>query len=514
MIVRQPSPESKQDSKDHPVIPSTWSESLHGLRASMVDAAENGLPVHEVEQEIWSQMLALGHKILESFFEQSGTGDLGEHFELPDGRTLRRLPGLYSRPYQSIFGSFELARAVYGKREGQKIELVPLDGRLQLPGGKFSYLLQDWSQYLAVENPYSQVNRSLEKILGFKQSVDSLERMNRKMAVPVVDHLDSLPPPPAEEEAELMVSSADGKGVPLRKPTTTAPIHTHAPSSGPEPDKKKIALLGVSYTVDRFYRTPEEVVASLFRKSDATNDNKKPRGRPQHKRLRASLERGAAGTMQPAMDEVFGWLTREAEERNSSGTKPHLVLMDGQRSLWDAAEATFSEDRIEILDLLHVTPRLWKAAYLFHPRKSAEATRFVRDRCLRVLQGKSTSVVRGLRRMATNSGLKGRKRSKLERICRYLENNVHRMLYNEYLAAGYPIATGVIEGACRHLVKDRLERSGMQWTMEGAQAMLDLRSVHLMEHWGAFQDFWVANENERLYPQKDLLDHVKWPFAA
>lgn len=88
------------------------------------------------------------------------------------------------------------------------------------------------------------------------------------------------------------------------------------------------------------------------------------------------------------------------------------------------------------------------------------------------------------------------------------------MRYDLYLAAGYPIATGVIEGACRHLVKDRLERTGMQWVLEGAQAMLDLRSIHLIGHWKSFQTFRVANENKRLYRQTGPVGEVEWPMAA
>jgi len=88
------------------------------------------------------------------------------------------------------------------------------------------------------------------------------------------------------------------------------------------------------------------------------------------------------------------------------------------------------------------------------------------------------------------------------------------MQYHEYLAAGYPIATGVIEGACRHLVKDRLERTGMQWVMEGAQAMLDLRSIHLGDQWNEFQAFRIRQENERLYSHAELTETRQWRIAA
>lgn len=273
-----------------------------------------------------------------------------------------------------------------------------------------------------------------------------------------------------------------------------------------------MALVGATYTVDRFPRTAQEVVDALFRKPRRPPPRDRPV--PRHKRVRASLERDEVDRSEPANDEIFGWMSLEAEQRNPDGKQPLVLLMDGQVALWEAASEHLPEEAVQILDLLHVTPRLWRAAYLFHPEGSAGAARFVRQRVQRILNGEVRSVITGLRRMATVSGLRGRKRKQLERICHYFENNQHRMRYHEYLAAGYPIATGVIEGACRHLVKDRLERAGMKWVMEGAQAMLDLRSIHLGDQWNEFQAFRIRKENERLYPRAVLTEAKEWRIAA
>ena len=485
-------------------------ERLGKLETFVMSSAEQGCAAHEVELGIWRQLLELGREALKLFFDRMGPGDLGETLELEGGRRLRRLSGAHVREYQSIFGAFELRRAVYGTRVGQRIERVPLDERLHLPDSKFSYLLQDWDQRLAVDSPYAQVNQVLSRILGFTQSVDSLERMNRKMSEPVVDYWESVKAPAASEEGELLVLSVDGKGVPMRR-EGSVPRGAQAPRKGPRPGSKKMALLGASYTVDPRVRTPEEVTDSLFRKASRT---KRQDPGPQHKRMRASLARSEEGTMEPAEVEIFGWLALESQERNEQGTKPLVVLMDGQSSLWEAAQRELPKPRVEILDLLHVTPRLWKAAYLFHPEGSSSAVRFVRERVLRILRGEVRSVIRGLRQMGTRSGLRGRKRKQLGRICQYFENHRSRMCYGEYLACGYPIATGVIEGACRHVVKDRLERTGMQWVPEGAQAMLDLRTIYLCDHWDAFQAYRIEQETERLYPHAKETEAVEWPLAA
>jgi hypothetical protein len=117
-----------------------------------------------------------------------------------------------------------------------------------------------------------------------------------------------------------------------------------------------------------------------------------------------------------------------------------------------------------------------------------------------VLQGKALTVVADLR--ARGRDLPHPRVKTLERSCGYWEKNHHRMAYHEYLAAGYPIASGVIEGACRCGVHDRMERSGMHWVLTGAHAMVSLRSVYLSDGlWGAFTQFHIAHELRRLYPR-------------
>jgi hypothetical protein len=276
-----------------------------------------------------------------------------------------------------------------------------------------------------------------------------------------------------------------------------------------------MATLGAVYTIERHRRTPEEVAEALFQdpKDKPAANGKRPE--PQHKRVRASLARSPDGRTEPALEAVFGWMAAEIDARDPHHALPLPCLMDGQGSLWEAAYTHLPQDHlVPIVDLLHVTPRLWKAAYLFHPKQSQGAVDFVQDRVLRILKGEVCSVIRGLRRMATIAGLRGKKREKLDNICGYFETNAERMHYDQYLAEGYPIATGVIEGACRHLVKDRMERAGMRWSLEGAQAMLDLRSIHISGQWDQFTAHRIRNETERLYPRARTHTLPRLPLAA
>jgi hypothetical protein len=337
-------------------------------------------------------------------------------------------------------------------------------------------------------------------MLGFEQSVHSLERTERRLAEEVAAFWEAQPAPAAEQEGELMVISADGKGVPMRR---------GIPPAGREPGGKKMALLGSVYSVDRFPRTPEQVLEALFRSAEEPSEPPPSRPRPCFKRVRASLRRDGAGTTEPQVAEVFGWMAQEVLRRDPEGKKPLVQVMDGQESLWNAGLAYLPEERFEViecLDLLHAISYLWEAAHLFYPVGSRQASAFVRAHIERLLHGKVHTVIRRLRSKATREKRRGKPREALERICGYFEHNAHRMAYHEYLAAGYPIASGVIEGACRCVVNDRMERSGMRWVFDGAHAMLGLRSISLSGLWDEFMAFRIAQESERLYPHRAAND--------
>lgn len=484
-------------------------------------AARQATAAHVVEEELFRRLLALGRQLYAQFLALQGTGDVGEHFALPEGRSLRRLEETHQRSLLTIFGEFALDRAVYGTRAGQAIEAVPLDARLQLPESKFSHLLQNWNQLVATEQPYGQVAQILEMILGVSQHVDSLERMSRGMSASAEEFCWSQPAPPAPEEGTLLVESADGKGVPIRHAADAPPVRDHQHRRGPKPDRKRMATVAAVYSVDRFVRTPEQVLEALFHDPQAARPDDLPqRPRPQHKRTYARLDddphlpddspvNGAAA--------AFGWLEHQVRERLATRRQPVEVVcvMDGQPSLWELKERFQSDlPTVEILDLLHVTSRLWKAAHLFHPGDLPAAEAFVREQAGKILAGGAKAVIHSLRSRATRRGMPAASRRSLEVICNYFAKNRDRMRYDEYLQRGYPIASGVIEGACRHVVKDRLERTGMSWTPTGAQAMLHLRAIATSQCWDAYHQYRVEQETDRLYPYRSQLQALEWPLAA
>jgi hypothetical protein len=472
---------------------------LDEMAAFVRKAVQSGQPVDAVERSLWSSLLALGRTLLASYVEGVGPGDVGETLTY-EGREVRRLETLHDRRYVSVFGELTLSRYVYGTRETQKHEVIPADALLGLPDSEFSYVLQEWDQSFCVEDSYDESRGKVEKILGIGQSVRSLEQMSVSMAESVADFRESQPRPPVDEEGSIVVLTSDCKGVPMRRDAgKDAPATRGRRKKGEKANKKQMACVGGAYTIEPFVRAPEEVIDEVLRDS-----RKADRPEPCHKQLRAELTRPIDGVEVNAKERIFSWLAEQVKLRNPKGGKKVVCVMDGERALWKML-LTLLPGIVCILDLFHVLERLWQAAHCFHAEGSDAAREFVSDRLFRLLRGEVGYVIGGLKQMAIKRGLSGSRARQLNAAIGYLENNRRFMRYDEYLAAGYPIGSGVAEGACRHLVKDRMERTGMRWRVPGAQAMLDLRAVYINGDWDAFHNHRIKEERRSLYPYLSLV---------
>ena len=487
------------------------SRTIHeGLKTfwSMVEylqhAANEQQPIDQVEETVFRRLLVIGRWMLESFLTFAGTGDVGPSLTV-DGESatgpeqvLPRLERPHKRPYLSIFGEIDIERTCYGQ---DRVEAAPLDAQLHLPRRQYSYLLQRWLGSFVVDDAHAEAIRKLGTILGLEIAVKASEDLNREQASDVEVFQDNLPVPEPEAEAPLLVVTADCKGVPLVRKAVqqveelsgSSGSAEHARSSrrrgkGEKANKKQMAAVGAVYTIEPFARTADDVIEEVMRK-----EARQRRPRPQNKRVRADLLVGKVS--------LFLWLAQETIRRNPRGSKPVIFLSDGERALQDRQSEYLPENTICILDLFHVLERLWKVAWCFFDERTQkrQAHQWVEERLKRLLEGKVASVIRGIRYQATQHDLRGQRGKTVKEAADYFDRNRDRMKYDEYLAAGYPIGSGVVEGACRHLVKDRMERSGMRWLPSGAQAMLDLRATYLNGEWNDFWKFHVAREDQRLY---------------
>jgi hypothetical protein len=481
---------------------------LDALVGWICRSAQNGTSAHEVERGLFDELLVLGKTLFDAFLRLVGPGDFGESVTLDDGRQVYRSQEQHVRRLVTVFGEFFVSRWVYAAYEKAKVEFAPTDQRLQLPASEVSYLLQEWDQLLGVEQAFGQVREVIKTILRLSQSVDTLERTNQQMAEAAPVFRDSQGPVELTKEGELLVVTEDNKGIPMVRSVEEKPAGTHR-TKGEKANKKQMACIGCVYSVDRHARSPEQLLATLFRDPD------RPKEQPpqaQNKRYWAELSRQRDGEEVRGQDLVFQHLQAEIDTRRRP--EQWLVhLCDGQASLETDRQTYIPEDAhtLDILDLMHVLPRLWEAAHVFHAEASDEASAFVRHHLTRILYGETGNVIASWRRKATRQGLKGAKKKGLRASCAFLEKNKHRMHYDEYLRLGCPVATGVIEGACRHVIKDRMERAGMRWKVPGAQAMLNLRTIRTNGDWTAFQDFRITLENEWLYPNTRAFDAREWP---
>ena len=479
-------------------------------------AVQKGASLDDLERGAFQRVLHIGLAAVELFLEAQGDGDLGDSVTTSEGTVLYRSEHRKTRPLRTIFGEHSFKAYVYAQGSKQKIELRPIDARLNLPEGKASYLLQEFSQLFCVEKAFGVGARQFETVFGQRLSVDVLEDINRAMGEQADRFLDDLPAPAAGQEGAILVATADGKGVPLVKDDARQlPVFEEKE----RPGNRRMATLGCAYTVARHVRTPEQIVAALFRDTSVEQPDSRPE--PQAKHYRGFFAEPAQHGNQalPSAYRTWCWLSEEVRARRQCG-QPVVRLMDAQPSLWEASDACLEEVvedwrengeskvLVDILDILHVSGYVWKAAKAFHTHKEYQEA-FAQGRLLRILRGEVSGVIMGLRRMASQHHLKGQALKAVTQVCNYFENNAHRMRYDEYLRQGYPIASGVIEGACRHVIKDRMEQGGMRWTLTGAEAMLNVRSVCASSAWDDFNAWRQAEQGKRVHPHKAMMRNYK-----
>ncbi len=503
MIVSSSSNSGKRDSAIEVV------EMARDLQTYVERAARSGTALREVEGEIFSRVLRIGFEMASEFIRRQGNGDLGPELTTESGQVIHRSPEPVERLLRTIFGEHSFEQFVYSPGSHEKIALRPIDAGMQLSEGRTSYLFDEFSQYFCVDQAFAQAAHGVEMVLRQKVSVDTLERINRRMGDQAAEFLDQLPTPPRKDEGELLVCTADGKGVPMvNEERTSGAAFQERPE---RPGNRRMAILAGVYSVDRYVRSAEDVVAALFRDGERPHSGDRPE--PKFKHLRACFEKlydadTDAPTLISGPIEAFSWANAEVERRLRR-QQPLIRLMDGQINLWDVAdtclEAAPADRTVDILDVLHVSQYVWQAAKAFYSAFEHQEA-FARNRLLRILQGGVQQVITGMRQMATQRKLSGQQRRAVNTVCGYFKKNAHRMRYDEYLREGYPIATGVIEGACRHLVKDRMERSGMRWRMQGAQAMLNVRAVWQSSYWKEFHVQRMKCEQATTHRHRALID--------
>lgn len=466
------------------------------IEDDLTSADAASAPLHGIEQMLRTQGNELMRLMMQTHLDHRAA--LEQRVEVRGADGIERNQVRHgTRQVETVFGEVEAGRNLYqaAGREG----LAPADAAMELPPEKYSYEVRRMVAEQSAQSSFDEVVEAVRKYSG----ADVPKRQAEELTVYAARDFDGfyqdrlLAP---EITDHLMVLSVDGKGIAMRhdglrdatrKAAETTPRRLHTRLvKGEKPNRKRMAQVATVYTLARWQRTISDVL-------HGPHEKRTDRPRPTNKRVWASVEHSA----QQVIDDAF----TEGLRRDPERRRRWVVLVDGQldqlRRVKRAARAAGIKITI-VLDLIHVLEYLWSAAHAFHPGDSPEAKTaaeaWVKCRLLALLDGRSGGeIAKSLRLMIASHDLDARAKRAVERAAKYLVRHTRLLHYDRALADGLPIATGVIEGACRHLVQDRMGRTGARWSLEVAEAVLRLRALRAS---GDFDDYWqyhLAKEHER-----------------
>lgn len=442
----------------------------------------------EVELTLFRQLLALGAQLLRLFFVQRATVRPSEPIA-PDGTRLRYQEKRQTT-YFSVFGKVRFRRH-YFHAPGQK-GICPLDAELSLPSRCYSDLLRDWAEYCTTNESYDESLRVLKRILGLSISKQALETAVQEDAVDVEAFYEQKAAPSPETEGSILVIQADGKGVPMiRDQPADQPARR---GKGQKRTKKKESVVTAIYTIEPYPRTPQWMADALMRDIEGNEEPERTSTQPQRP---APVGKEVRATMK-GKDFALGRLVGRVDQREGEHIQQRAALTDGAEALQDRILSKFPNFEL-ILDIIHVSGYLWDAANALLGETHLDRTAWVKEQLLLILSGKTTAVIQTLESLVQGPTTSTAQRKVLNTTIGYYRRNLPYMRYDRYLDRGWPISSGVVEGACGHLVKDRMEQSGMRWTRLGAQAILELRAARVNDDWDAYQHFRRRCQHQRLY---------------
>ena len=412
-----------------------------------------------------------------------------EGVRLPERRRAKRV-------LRSLLGPVVATRFLYQgeAREGR----APADAGLRLSEDSYSMGVRREVARLCVSEAYAPAIDTLERLTGAHVPQRQAEQLVRRAAADVLAFYEQQTPTPVPTEA-LLVLSFDAAGIVMRtdslrdetrKKARREPVERSFPpklKSGEKANRKRMAQLGAVYVVAPFFRTPDDIVGELSSLAPELGTARPARPRPLNKRVFGSVAK-------PAWDVVTEGF-REALARDPKRERHWVVLLDGNEDQIRAVNHAANEAGVAvtiIADLIHLIEYLWPAAYCFHAPGSDAARDWVVERVHALLAGaQPAQVAAGMRRSATLRRLD--RRGPVDDCARYMLKLAPYMRYGEAIGDGLPIATGVIEGACRHVVRRRLGIGGARWSTEGAEAILLLRATVLSDD---FDAYWAFHERQ------------------
>jgi hypothetical protein len=433
----------------------------------------------QMERNLFRQVLHMGYQLLRLFVMKRTESE--SHAPLVKrNQTVLPYHSQKGQDYFSIFGKLRFERAYFYAWGGSG--QCPLDEALSLPEHCYSDLLMESAELLGVEEAYGKGLQVVSRLLGLNLPKLALERNVAEHSQTVKAYYRQKAAFPSVEEGPILVAQADGKGVPLVRREMEVKVRR---GKGDKKTQKKEAIATAVYTIEAYLRTPEEVVQALFKKEEPAT--KRPA--PCHKQIFASLK-----GKEQALKRLAVWVQR----REGKHICQRVALTDGAEPLQKQMLACLPGFPL-VLDIIHAVEYLWKAGTALYGETDPYRAEWVETQTLQLLFSHTEQVIQWLEDKANALAPHSQAARSLRGVANYFRRNLPYMDYAEYLRRGWPIGTGVIEGTCRHLIKDRMELSGMRWTSAGAGALLALRSVNENRDWEDFHQFRRARRHQELY---------------
>jgi hypothetical protein len=412
----------------------------------------------------------------------------------PDGVVRTRSETGHERALASVFGPVTVSRIAY--RAPGVPAVHPLDAELDLPAGKHSHGLAEMTAAGAVREALEPACGQVRDRTGCKLGTRQAQRLVRQAACDF-DGFYAARPAPLAGAGEVVVLSCDGKGIRMRpgelrpaaarKAAQSVPKQDGRLSQGEVRTRRRMAEAGAVYVITPAPRTTADILGPGPRAEG-------PKAR--HKWLTASVAEDCAA--------VVAAVFAEADRRDPAHQATWIALADGNKDQIARIEAEAAARGITvtiIVDLIHVYEHLWDAAWCLFPKGSPDAGGWVRARTAQILDGGPAAAAAAAAALRTAAAGLGRtRRATAGKTAGYLEAKAPCLDYPKALAAGWPIATGVIEGACRHLVKDRMDITGARWGVQTAEAILKLRALHANGDFDAYWAWHLQQEHERNHP--------------
>ena len=376
----------------------------------------------QIERGLFTLLLRLGAKLLLLFFQMRSQACSRDEVTLENGQVLP-YHSEQKRTYFSIFGRVPLWRPYFYETDigGQ----TPLDAELSLGSDRYSDLLRDTVEYLAVYVPsYGKAMAILERILNFKVSTRVVQKMVDEDADDVEAYYEQKPPPDPTEEAAILVVQADGKGVPMVLEEVAEPKVRLG--KGQKRGRKKEAIVTTVYTIASAPRTPEEVVDSLFhpeKEAGKSEEEESPSPSPQNKHVWATLD---------GKDAALNRLAERTTTRQGDHIQAQIALTDGDPALQKRVETYFPDFEL-ILDFIHPNEYLWDVANALFGETDERRNAWVEEQTLSMLSSKTKQIIDDFRALAAQDERSKKQRKELNKTANYFERNLHRMDYQNVL---------------------------------------------------------------------------------